>query len=92
MMLEAFDVTEATWHIAVAPPGFATSESPRFVGRAIVAMAADAKRSLWNQQSVTVGDPARHYGFYDLDGSQPDAWAYIAASHADPGVDPNNFR
>jgi len=92
MMLEAFDVIEGTWHIAVASPGFATSESPRFVGRAIAAMAADAKRSRWNQQSVTVGDLARHYGFCDVDGSQPGAWAYIAASHTDPGVDPNNFR
>ena len=46
MMLEAFGVTEANWRDAVgdkghAPPDFALSESPRYVGRAVAALAAD---------------------------------------------------
>ena len=84
MMLDAFGVTEATWRDAldaerkggpVAPPGFAASETPRFVGRAVAALAADPERARWNQKSVTAAALARAYGFTDLDGSQPDAWA-----------------
>jgi NAD(P)-dependent dehydrogenase (short-subunit alcohol dehydrogenase family) len=78
MMLEAFGVSEANWRDAVgasAPPGFAQSETPRFVGRAVAAVAGDPRRARWNQQSVTAGELAREYGFTDVDGAQPDAWA-----------------
>ena len=92
MMLEAFGTTEETWRTAKAPPGFAASESPRYVGRAIAAMAADGRRSRWNQQSLTVGELAACYGFTDIDGSQPDAWRYMLDSESNPGVDPNDYR
>lgn len=92
MMLEAFDVTEANWTDAVAPPGFATSESPRYVGRGVAALGADPRRSQWNQQSITVGDLAHHYGFRDTDGSTPDSWAYMAASETNPDIDPADYR
>ena len=75
LMLEHFGVTEDNWRDAAAPPGFAASETPRFVGRGIAALAADPDRARWNQQSVTAGDLARAYGVADLDGTQPDAWA-----------------
>jgi NAD(P)-dependent dehydrogenase (short-subunit alcohol dehydrogenase family) len=87
MMLEAFGVTEATWREAldqnrtngpVAPPGFAASETPRYVGRAVAALAADSGHARWNQRSVTAAELAREYGFTDLDGSQPDAWAEMS--------------
>jgi NAD(P)-dependent dehydrogenase (short-subunit alcohol dehydrogenase family) len=82
MMLDAYGVTEASWRDALAPragrpqapPDFAGSESPRYVGRAVAALAADPNRSRWNQQSVTAGELARTYGFTDLDGTQPDVW------------------
>ena len=47
MMLEAFGVTEENWNEpGKAPPHFAAiSESPRFVGRAVAALAADPERS-----------------------------------------------
>ena len=85
MMLEAFGVTEANWRDALgagrwhtqAPPGFAASESPRYVGRAVAALAADPDRARWNQRSVTAGQLAREYGFTDLDGSQPDVWSQM---------------
>jgi len=86
MMLDAFGVTEESWRDAVgredgsgpsAPPDFALSESPRYVGRAVAALAADAGRARWNQQSVTSGQLAQEYGFTDLDGSRPDIWRYI---------------
>jgi len=75
LMLEHFGVTEDNWRDAAAPPGFAASETPRFVGRGIAALAADPERARWNQRSVTAGDLARAYGVTDLDGTQPDAWA-----------------
>ncbi len=85
MMLDNWGVTEEDWHFAldprrtdgpVAPPGFAASETPRFVGRGVAAIAADPRRSRFNQQSVTSAELAREYGFTDLDGRQPDGWAY----------------
>ena len=78
MMLDNFGVTEDTWRNAVnAPPDFALSESPRYVGRAVVALASDPDRARWNQQSVSSGQLARIYGFTDVDGSRPDIWRYI---------------
>jgi hypothetical protein len=32
----------------------------------------------WNGTSLSSGQLAQVYGFTDLDGSQPDAWRYIA--------------
>jgi NAD(P)-dependent dehydrogenase (short-subunit alcohol dehydrogenase family) len=90
MMLETFQVDEDTWRDAVdpsradrglpvAPPEFACSESPRYVGRAVAALAADSDRARWNQQSVSSGRLAHEYGFTDVDGSQPDIWPAIEA-------------
>jgi NAD(P)-dependent dehydrogenase (short-subunit alcohol dehydrogenase family) len=77
-MLEAFGVRESNWRDAIARvPGFAISESPAFVGRAVVALAQDAIVSRWNGQSLSSGQLARVYGFTDVDGSQPDAWRYM---------------
>ena len=61
----------------IAPPDFALSESPRYVGRAIVSLALDPDRKRWNQQSVTSGELARVYGFTDLDGTRPDIWQHM---------------
>jgi len=86
MMLEHFGVTEGNWRDAIdpsissetpkAPPGFAHSESPRYVGRAVAALAADPERKRWNQRSTSAGELARIYGFTDIDGSQPDSWKH----------------
>jgi NAD(P)-dependent dehydrogenase (short-subunit alcohol dehydrogenase family) len=78
MMLEAFGVTEANWRDATTRiPHFIISETPRFVGRAIAALAADPDRARWNGQSLSSGGLAQVYGFTDLDGSSPDAWRYV---------------
>jgi NAD(P)-dependent dehydrogenase (short-subunit alcohol dehydrogenase family) len=86
MMLDAFGVTEQNWRDATerepaegepAPAGFAISETPTMVGRAIAALAADPDRARWNQESVTSYELATHYGTTDVDGSRPDAWGYI---------------
>jgi NAD(P)-dependent dehydrogenase (short-subunit alcohol dehydrogenase family) len=78
-MLEVFGVTESNWRDATKlQPHFAISESPVFVGRAVVALAQDSNVARWNGQSVSSGQLAKIYGFTDLDGSQPDAWRYMA--------------
>lgn len=87
MMLEAFGVGEANWRDALgpdtvegrpaAPADFTLSESPRYVGRAVAALAADPDRARWNQASVNSGQLASEYGFTDTDGSRPDVWRFI---------------
>jgi NAD(P)-dependent dehydrogenase (short-subunit alcohol dehydrogenase family) len=84
MMLDNWGVAEANWRSALdqnrggglptAPPSFADSESPSFVGRGVAAIAADEDRERWNQGSVTSANLAREYGFTDIDGRQPDGW------------------
>jgi hypothetical protein len=88
MMLDNYGIAEENWRDAleparardgqpVAPADFGLSESPRYVGRAVAALAADPERVRWNQQSVSSGQLAREYGFTDLDGSRPDLWRFI---------------
>lgn len=92
MMLDAFGVGEDNWREAAAPPDFALSESPRFVGRAVAALAADAERARWNQKSVSSGELARRYGFTDVDGSRPDIWRFMADRESGRAVDPADYR
>lgn len=47
------------------------AESPRFAGRAVVALASDDARMAWSGQPVYVSDLADRYGFTDLDGRVP---------------------
>lgn len=76
LMLELFGVSEANWRDA-GVPHFGISETPRYVGRAVAALAGDPQRARWNGQSLSSGELARVYGFTDLDGSQPDAFRYL---------------
>jgi NAD(P)-dependent dehydrogenase (short-subunit alcohol dehydrogenase family) len=102
LMLDAFGVSEDSWRDALAParadggptapPDFALSESPRYVGRAVAALAADAGRNRWNQQSVTSGQMAVEYGFTDVDGSQPDVWRFIEDVDRGLDADPTDYR
>ncbi len=95
MMLEAFEVTEENWRDSPAHHGHfaAISETPRFVGRAIAALAADPDLQRRNGGSFSSGELAREYGFTDLDGSQPDCWRYLVEVQ-DPGLpaDPTGYR
>jgi NAD(P)-dependent dehydrogenase (short-subunit alcohol dehydrogenase family) len=88
MMLDDFGVSEDNWRDAldprrakkdqpIAPPDFALSESPRYIGRAIVSLALDPDRKRWNQQSVSSGELAQVYGFTDLDGTSPNIWQHM---------------
>jgi NAD(P)-dependent dehydrogenase (short-subunit alcohol dehydrogenase family) len=94
MMLDAYQVTEESWPEATAKsPHFAISETPRFVGRAVAALAADPDRGRWNGQSLSSGGLAQVYGFTDVDGSRPDAWRYlIEVQEAGKPADTTGYR
>jgi NAD(P)-dependent dehydrogenase (short-subunit alcohol dehydrogenase family) len=82
-VLEHFGVTEANWKDAGkkkgknsadqndAPTDFMVSESPRYVGRAVVALAADPKVKKKSGRVFSSWALAREYGFTDLDGTRP---------------------
>jgi NAD(P)-dependent dehydrogenase (short-subunit alcohol dehydrogenase family) len=95
MMLDHYSVTEDTWRDAAGgnPHFRAISESPRFVGRAVAALAADPDLARRNGGSFSSGGLAREYGFTDLDGSQPDCWRYMVEVQ-DKGLppDPTGYR
>ena len=93
-MLDLFGVTEARWREATtAEPHFGISESPRFVGRAVAALAGDPDVARWNGASLSAGYLAGVYGFTDTDGSRPDAWRYIPeVAEAGLPADPDRYR
>ncbi|MFJ4685443.1 SDR family oxidoreductase [Streptomyces sp. NPDC088789] len=94
IMLEHFGVREDNWRDALTrEPHFAISETPRYVGRAVAALAADPDVARFNGQSLSGGGLAQEYGFTDLDGSRPDAWRYVVEVQ-DPGkpADTTGYR
>jgi NAD(P)-dependent dehydrogenase (short-subunit alcohol dehydrogenase family) len=81
-MLEHFGVTEENWRDGIAKDKwFAISETPRYIGRAVVALAADPDVSRWSGRALSSGVLAKHYGFTDLDGSRPEASRYFADAY-----------
>jgi NAD(P)-dependent dehydrogenase (short-subunit alcohol dehydrogenase family) len=82
-VLEHFGVSEANWKDAGktksgnsakqndAPSDFMVSESPRYIGRAVVALAADRHVKKKSGRVFSSWALAREYGFTDLDGTQP---------------------
>ena len=77
-MLEHYSVSESNWRDGTErTPHFCISESPRYVGRAVAALAADPERSRWNGESLSSGQLAQEYGFTDTDGTRPDCWRYM---------------
>jgi NAD(P)-dependent dehydrogenase (short-subunit alcohol dehydrogenase family) len=95
MMLDNYGVTEANWRdgARVNPHFAAISESPRFVGRAVAALAADPNLRDRNGGSFSSGGLAREYGFTDLDGSRPDCWRYLVeVQDAGRPADPSGYR
>jgi NAD(P)-dependent dehydrogenase (short-subunit alcohol dehydrogenase family) len=95
IMLDNYGVTEANWRdgAAINPHFAAISESPRFVGRAVAALAADPDVHRRNGGSFSSGGLAREYGFTDVDGSQPDAWRYLVeVQDAGRPADPTGYR
>lgn len=98
-MLDHFGVSEHNWQDAVAttaPPDFAISETPRYLGRGVTALATDPDVSRFAGQTLASWTLMRGYGFTDTDGSQPDFGRWLAEvrnSGNDPATaDPARFR
>jgi NAD(P)-dependent dehydrogenase (short-subunit alcohol dehydrogenase family) len=89
-MLEHFGVDEEHWRDAIAKDRwFAIAESPHYIGRAVAALAGDPEVARWAGQALSAGVLAKHYGFTDLDGSQPEASRYFADAYFGEKKDAN---
>jgi NAD(P)-dependent dehydrogenase (short-subunit alcohol dehydrogenase family) len=74
-VLDHFGVGEDNWRDAEAKdPHFAHSETPAYLGRAIVALAADPEVMAKSGHALSTAGLYPEYGFTDIDGAQPD-WA-----------------
>ena len=72
MMLEHFGVSEANWREgAQQDPHFAGSETPHYIGRAVVALASDENVHEKAGQTLSTWGLSEEYGFKDADGRQP---------------------
>ena len=77
-MLDHFGVDEPRWRDAVArDPHFAASETPRFLGRGVAALAADPVVMERSGRAFGSWELARDYGLTDVDGSRPDWGAHF---------------
>ena len=80
-MLDHFRVTEDNWREgAKRDPHFIASETPFFIGRAVVALATDPRVAEKAGQSLSTWDLSEEYGFTDVDGTRPH-WGRYFAEH-----------
>jgi NAD(P)-dependent dehydrogenase (short-subunit alcohol dehydrogenase family) len=95
-VLEHFGVSEANWKDAGkrsinqnsadqndAPADFMISESPWYIGRAVVALAADPKVKKKSGRVFSSWALAREYGFTDIDGTRPDWGKYARKTYGE---------
>jgi NAD(P)-dependent dehydrogenase (short-subunit alcohol dehydrogenase family) len=76
-MLERFGVEESNWRDGgKKDKNFLESESPLFVGRAVAALAADARIIERTGELFSSWEVAREYGLTDVDGRRPDWGAH----------------
>lgn len=91
-MLDHFAVTADNWRDgAAADPNFAFSETPRYLGRAVAALAADPDIMDKTGRALATWGLYKEYGFTDVDGSQPDfagRWADALESELGPLGEP----
>jgi hypothetical protein len=69
-------VPVSTWRDGIGskhdPDGsFTFSETPHYIGRAVVALASDPNIHSKHGQAMATWHLVREYGFTDIDGSQP---------------------
>jgi NAD(P)-dependent dehydrogenase (short-subunit alcohol dehydrogenase family) len=82
-MLEYFGVTEESWREAGKQDrNFLESESPLFVGRAIVALITDPAIAERTGQLFSSWEVAREYGLTDVDGRRPD-WGQLDVDYSE---------
>jgi NAD(P)-dependent dehydrogenase (short-subunit alcohol dehydrogenase family) len=81
-MLEYFGVTEDNWRDAGQQDrNFLESESPQFVGRAIVALATDPSLRERTGQVFSSWEVGREYALTDIDGRRPD-WGALEVDYS----------
>jgi NAD(P)-dependent dehydrogenase (short-subunit alcohol dehydrogenase family) len=79
-MLEHFGVSEGNWRDAIAQDSnFAISETPRYVGRAVAALAADLNVHHKSGRGFSSWGLQLEYGFSDVDGATPNWGAHANA-------------
>lgn len=82
-MLDHFGVTEENWREAVKQdPHFIVSETPIYIGRAVVALASDPRVAEKSGKTLATWDLAGEYGFTDVDGTQPNWGRYYTENIA----------
>jgi NAD(P)-dependent dehydrogenase (short-subunit alcohol dehydrogenase family) len=84
IILSAFHTDEQHWQDV---PPLAGTESPRYVGRAVVALARDPRIMEKSGGVYRVGDLAKEYGFTDVDGRQVAAFELKDAEGAEDAKD-----
>ncbi|KAA2251450.1 SDR family NAD(P)-dependent oxidoreductase [Solihabitans fulvus] len=94
-MLDILGVTEQNWRDA-EDPNYAMSETPNYVGRAVVALATDPDVARWSGRTLSSWGLMREYGFTDLDGTRPDWGRWfdeVLLAGVDPATaDPGEYR
>jgi NAD(P)-dependent dehydrogenase (short-subunit alcohol dehydrogenase family) len=70
-VLAGHKADESSWRDR---PSLARTESPRYIGRAVAALAGDPRMLAKSGRVHRVADLAREYGFTDIDGRQVDAF------------------
>jgi NAD(P)-dependent dehydrogenase (short-subunit alcohol dehydrogenase family) len=91
-VLDHFGVSESNWKEGGkkrsnspdqndAGADFLVSESPRYIGRAVAALAADPKVKQKSGRVFSSWALAREYGFTDLDGTRPDWGKYATKKY-----------
>lgn len=78
-MLDKFGVREENWRDAIGSSRhFAASETPYYLGRGVVALAADPAVAARSGRVIGSWTLARAYGFRDRDGTRPN-WGAVFA-------------
>lgn len=80
-VLDSFGVTQENWQEAVKQdPHFIASETPFYIGQAVVALATDPNIMQKSGRVWSTWNLAPEYGFFDIDGQQPN-WGKYFAQH-----------
>ena len=91
LMLEHHSVTEENWRDATErTPHFCISESPRYVGRAVAALAADPDKQRWNGRVAVQRRARTGLRLHRPDGTRPDCWRYMVEVVENEGAEPGD--
>jgi len=90
-MLDGFGVTEANWRDAgKRDPNFLASETPRYIGRVVAALATDPHVHSRTGTVLTSWDLADEYDINDIDGTHPHWGRHFNANILNTSTNPEN--